>query len=83
MDRKTPLTPEQVRQKFHNAGMTLTQWAKEHGFPRQAVYRVMAGQDKARFGQSHAIAVALGLKLVDDQPITPAPACNAQTRQVA
>lgn len=83
MARKTPLTPDQVRQKFHNAGMTLTQWARDNGFPRQAVYRVMAGQDKARFGQSHAIAIGLGLKLADDQPNTPAAHRNPQTAAVA
>lgn len=85
MTRKTPLTPDQVRQKFRSAGITLTQWAKDNGFPRQAVYRVMAGQDKGHYGQSHAIAVGLGLKLPDHhaQPTTMVSGINPQNCAVA
>lgn len=85
MAHKTPLTPDQVRQKFRSAGITLTQWAKDNGFPRQAVYRVMAGQDKGHYGQSHAIAVGLGLKLPDPstQPTTMAGGINPQNCAVA
>lgn len=55
-------TPEQVRQRFRSQGKTLSQWADEHGYPREAVYRVMGGVDKGHYGRSHEIALALGLK---------------------
>lgn len=56
------LTPEQVKQRFKQRGITVTQWAREHGFNRNAVYRVLNGFDKAHYGRAHEIAVALGLK---------------------
>lgn len=56
------MTPDQVKRHLRDQGKTLTQWAREHGFPRQEVYRVLNGQSKAYYGQAHQIAVALGLK---------------------
>lgn len=56
------LTPNQVKQRFRAAGMTVTQWAEDHGYTRNAVYRVLNGFDKANYGKAHEIAVALGIK---------------------
>ncbi|MEH6784086.1 MAG: DNA-binding protein [Alcanivorax jadensis] len=56
------LTPEQVKQSFKQRGITVTQWAEDHGYRRNAVYRVLNGADKAHYGQAHEIAVALGMK---------------------
>ncbi|UQY32632.1 DNA-binding protein [Pseudomonas fulva] len=57
------LTPDQVKQRFRQRGITITQWADQHGYKRNAVYRVLNGFDKANYGKAHDIAVALGLKL--------------------
>lgn len=83
MTRKTALTPDQVRQKLRQRGKTLTWWAEVHGFDRKAVYRVMAGTDKAYYGNAHKIAVALGLKIADEEPSTPAGDRNMQRAQAA
>ena len=56
------MTPLQVKNKFRAEGKTFTQWADEHGYPRNAVYRVLNGFDKANYGRAHEIAVKLGLK---------------------
>lgn len=61
------LTAEQVKSRFHAAGKTVTQWAEEHGYTRHAVYRVLNGFDKARYGKAHEIAVALGMKSDESQ----------------
>lgn len=52
---------ERVRMDFMVKGLTVTTWARENQFPRELVYAVMSGRAKARRGQSHAIAVRLGL----------------------
>jgi gp16 family phage-associated protein len=83
MTRKTALTPDQVRQQFRQRGETLTQWAAQRGYDRKAVYRVISGTDKAHFGRAHEIAVALGLKVPDEEPSTPAPARNMRKRVAA
>ncbi|MFE8103585.1 DNA-binding protein [Brenneria goodwinii] len=56
------MTPEQVKNRFQQRGMTVTQWAQENGYSREAVYRVLNGITKAKYGQAHEIAVKLGLK---------------------
>lgn len=56
------MTPEQVKNRFQQRGITITQWALDNGYSREAVYRVLNGITKAKYGQSHEIAVKLGLK---------------------
>jgi len=56
------MTPEQVKAKFRAQGKTLTDWAKENGYSRNAVYRVLNGFDRGHYGKAHDIAVKLGLK---------------------
>ena len=56
------MTAEQVKALFRRQGITFTHWARENGYPRSEVYRVLNGQTKANYGQSHEIAVKLGLK---------------------
>lgn len=56
------MTPEQVKANLRQQGKTITEWAADHGYPRNAVYRVLNGVEKAAFGRAHNIAVDLGLK---------------------
>ncbi|MCY1266034.1 phage-associated protein, BcepMu gp16 family [compost metagenome] len=56
------LTADQVKERFRLAGKTFTTWAKENGYTRNEVYRVLNGQAKANYGKAHEIAVKLGLK---------------------
>lgn len=53
---------ETVRRHFYESGTTVTDWARERGFDRSLVYSVLNGRCLARRGESHRIAVALGLK---------------------
>lgn len=56
------MTPDQIKDSFRQRGITITQWAKQNGYQRHAVYRVLNGFDKAYYGNAHEIAVKLGLK---------------------
>lgn len=56
------MTPQKFKETLRQQGITITQWAESHGFPREAVYRVLNGVDKATFGRAHNIAVAAGIK---------------------
>ncbi|MCO1336232.1 DNA-binding protein [Microbulbifer sp. OS29] len=60
------LTPDQVKAQFRAQGLTITQWAEERGYRRNAVYRVLNSFDKASYGRAHEIAVALGIKADPD-----------------
>lgn len=56
------LTPEQVKKKFKDCGMTFTGWARENGYRPQEVIRVVNGYSKGNYGIGYEIAVKLGLK---------------------
>ncbi len=57
------MTADQIKQQFKQKGITITEWAKEHGFRREYVYFVLNGQVKAHYGKGHRIARALGLSV--------------------
>lgn len=62
------LSSNEVKQQLRAQGKTLKQFALEHGFEPNDVYRVIGGSRKALYGKGHQIAVALGMKLNPDQP---------------
>lgn len=55
-------TPEQVRSYFERNGVSVAAWARARGFSVVLTRMVAAGQRKCLRGQSHQIAVALGMK---------------------
>jgi gp16 family phage-associated protein len=57
-----PKTSDQVRAEFERKGWSFAAWAREHNYGRSLVYAVVAGQKQCKRGQSHEIAVLLGLK---------------------
>lgn len=62
-------TPTEIRAEFKHKGISIAQWATANGYSTNLVFEVLAGRKKAVRGQSHKIAVALGLKegeIVDD-----------------
>ncbi|GHT87512.1 hypothetical protein AGMMS49543_23760 [Betaproteobacteria bacterium] len=60
------LTPKQVKAAFIMKGVNVTEWAREHGFTTNGVYRVLNNKADGRRGEAYRIAVALGLKEVGD-----------------
>ncbi len=55
-------TPEHIRADFQRKGVSIAGWATAHGFNTNLVFEVLAGRKKGVRGQSHKIAVMLGLK---------------------
>lgn len=55
-------TPEQARAEFDRKGIAVAQWAEQNGFSRSLVYGVLNGTKKCFRGDSHKIAVLLGMK---------------------
>lgn len=55
-------TLAEARADFHRSGKSVTTWAKEHGFSVALTYMVLAGKRRGLRGQSHRIAVLLGVK---------------------
>lgn len=60
--KKPVKTAEEVLKAFKQSGVSIGSWAKSHGYSREAVYRLLQGRAKATYGESHRIAVALGMK---------------------
>lgn len=61
------MSSEQIKRRFRQQGKTFTAWAKENGYTRNEVYRVLNGQSKGNYGKAHEIAVKLGLKHEPEQ----------------
>lgn len=55
-------TREEVKDAFTAHGVTVVEWARAHGFSADSVYAVLLGRTRGTRGESHRIAVALGLK---------------------
>lgn len=56
-------TNAQVRDEFNRRGLSISEWARARGYSAQLVYQILNGRKQCLRGQSHAIAVALGLKV--------------------
>ena len=55
-------TTEDVKCEFAELGLSISGWAKARGFSQALVYQVLNGERKAVRGESHRIAVELGIK---------------------
>ncbi len=55
-------TKEEVLQEFRARGLSISGWARAHGFSVPLVYQVISGKKLGMRGQCHEIAVVLGLK---------------------
>ena len=56
------LFANKVRSIFAESGISIAEWARAEGFSTALVYQVIEGKRQCVRGQSHRIAVALGLK---------------------
>ena len=60
------MTIDEVRCQLKARGVSIAEWAREHGFSRVQVYAVLSGRTKGLRGVSHEIAAALNLKSEPD-----------------
>ncbi|MBK9236731.1 MAG: DNA-binding protein [Rhodoferax sp.] len=51
-----------IRATFTSDGLSVADWARARNFSLPLVYAVLTGRSKGTRGESHRIAVALGLK---------------------
>lgn len=55
-------TAYEIRTLFEVNGQSVAAWARNNGFSPALVYRVLRGESPAKRGQTHRIAVSLGLR---------------------
>lgn len=53
---------DQVKAAFADNGISISEWARVNGFSASLVYQILEGTRPCIRGQSHKIAVALGIK---------------------
>ncbi len=61
------IATEQIKKLFRSNGSSVSAWAKKMGFKTHDVYAVLDGRTRGSRGESHRIAVALGLKEGDNE----------------
>jgi gp16 family phage-associated protein len=67
-----PTKLRRIRTDFFLKGISIADWAREHQFSQDLVYAVLSGRSKGTRGESHRIAIALGLKPLESITSTPA-----------
>lgn len=55
-------THAQARAWFTEQGLSIAEWARQHGFGATLVRQIVEGKKACLRGQSHQIAVLLGMK---------------------
>lgn len=55
-------TPNEVRAELERKGVSIAAWATANGFNPNLVHEILSGRRNPTYGQSHNIAVKLGLK---------------------
>lgn len=53
---------EQALADLEQQGVSVAEWARQHGFSLSTVNNVLKGKTAGRFGVGHRIKVALGMK---------------------
>lgn len=72
-------TPEQARDELKRKGVSISQWAVANNFSVNMVFEVLSGRKKGVRGQSHRIAVKLGLK--EGEIVPPAKIADALSQR--
>lgn len=57
-----PVTPAEALKRMRADGTSIKAWAESRGFHSSVVYSVLSGRRKCLRGQSHQVAIALGIK---------------------
>ena len=55
-------TIRQVRQEFSASGISIISWARDNQFSPDLVYRILNNNKIPQRGESHKIAIKLGIK---------------------
>lgn len=74
-------TPEEVRAEFKRKGVSIASWATANNLNVNLVFEVLGRRNKATRGQSHKIAVLLGLK--EGEVIPPSQVATSMTHHAA
>lgn len=79
-----PRTPEEARAWLGYQGISIAEWSREHGFSASLVWSILDGRKRCLRGQSHNIAVALGMKegIPTDRPGRAPPAPRPAGSQI-
>lgn len=59
-------TIKQVRDSFSNSGISIAEWARDNNFSPDLVYRILKNNKVPQRGESHKIAIKLGIKEYKD-----------------
>lgn len=76
-------TPEEARQWLRDNGITVTAFAEQNDLCRHAVNDALRGVGKGTYGNSHAAAVALGIKHVPNSCTKPSKPARKSTAKSA
>jgi len=62
MSQTTTRTPAEAREWLERHGVTISAWARSHGFEPSIVAALLAGRTRGHWGKAHQAAIELGLR---------------------
>jgi gp16 family phage-associated protein len=62
MPDPTLRTPAEARAWLQRHGVTMTEWARRHGFKPDIVFALLEGKTRGQWGEAHEAAILLGLR---------------------
>lgn len=71
----------EAREWFRIRGISCTDWASQHGVDRSVLYAVLSGKSQCIRGESHRVAVLLGLKPNLPDGVVPGQVSRGQARE--
>lgn len=74
-------TPTEARAWLSRHGVTISEWARVHGFKPSVVASLLAGRSHGNWGEAHDAAIALGLRL-PPEPHEEHPLAGVESRAV-
>ena len=76
-------TPAEVKAEFARKGISVSKWAQQHKVHRQLVYEILSGRIACLRGESHRVAVLLGLKQGEITPANDTSSMNVVADRIA
>ena len=66
MSKTTLRTAPEAREWLQRHGVTISAWARSHGFKPSVVASLLAGRTRGQWGEAHEAAIQLGLRQAPD-----------------
>ena len=74
---------QEAKEGLRQLGIPISRWARTRGFEPEIVYAVLSGRAEGHWGESHLVAIALGIKPAPGERKIPRPIADGVDGEAA